>query len=75
MAAVIGISDPAGQHRAIGLQPLPGHDQAEDTHAREGRQVRASEGSGALVAVSKEDGGGTAIHGRPRPVPDQRRAT
>ena len=43
--AVIGLQDPARQDRAIGLQTLADHDQAELIQAAERGQVRAAEGS------------------------------
>ena len=74
MTPVIRLAHPAGQHRAIGLQTLPGHDQAELIETAERAQVRASEGSVAHVEVFQVDGVGTSILGRPRPLPEQRRA-
>lgn len=43
--------DAALQHATVGLQALPHHDEAELVQAREGRQVRAVEGSVAHVEV------------------------
>jgi len=49
--AVIGLQDPARQDRAIGLQTLADHDQAELIQAAERGQVRAAEGSVRHVEV------------------------
>jgi len=51
LGAVIGLQDPARQDRAIGLQTLADHDQAELIQAAERGQVRAAEGSVRHVEV------------------------
>jgi len=56
--AVIGLQDPARQDRAIGLQTLADHDQAELIQAAERGQVRAAEGSVRHVEVFQMGGVG-----------------
>jgi hypothetical protein len=75
LGAVIGLQDPARQDRAIGLQTLADHDQAELIQAAERGQVRAAEGSVRHVEVFQMGGVGTSILGRPRHLPRDRRAS
>jgi hypothetical protein len=70
----LGLDDPAGQHRPVGLDALPDHLQAELVEACERRQVRASEGSVRHVEVFPVGSVRTPILGRPRHLPRQRRA-
>jgi len=70
----IRFDHPARQHRAIGLQALPDHDEAELVQARERGQVRASEGSVTHVEVFQMGSVRTSILGRPRPLPGHRHA-
>ena len=65
---------PAGQDRAIRLEPLPDDFKAELVQASERGQVRASEGSVRHVEVFQMGGVRTSIIGRPRPLPAPRRA-
>ena len=74
-APVIRLHDPAGQHGPVGLEPLPGHHQAEVVQTGEGRQVRAREGSVSHVEVFRMGSVRTPIIGRPRPSPRHRRAS
>src|SRR5215475_8850961 len=73
--AVVGLQDPARQDRAIGLQTLADHDQAELIQAAERGQVRAAEDSVRHVEVFQMGGLGTSILGRPRHLPRDRRAS
>ena len=73
-APSVVVDDAAGQHRPVGLQALPGHDQAELVKARERGQVGASEGSVGHVEVFRMGSVRTSILGRPRPLPRHRRA-
>jgi len=50
-APLIGLSDPAGEDRAVRLEPLPDDVQAELVEAAERGQVRGSEGSVRHVEV------------------------
>ena len=75
LGAVIGLQDPARQDRAIGLQTLADHDQAELIQAAERGQVRAAEGSVRHVEVFQMGGVGTSILGRPQHLPRDRRAS
>ena len=50
-APVVVGRDPAGDHRPVGLDPLPDGAQTEPVEAGESRQVRASEGSVEHVGV------------------------
>ena len=72
---VIGLQDPTRKARAIGLQTLADHDQAELIQAAERGQVRAAEGSVRHVEVFQMGGVGTSILGRPRHLPRDRRAS
>jgi len=79
-SAVIGLQDPARQDRAIGLQTLADHDQAEliqaaERSAAERDQVRAAEGGVRHVELFQMGGLGTSILGRPRHLPRYRRAS
>ena len=67
LGAVIGLQD--RQDRAIGLQTLADHDQAELIQAAERGQVRAAEGSVRHDEVFQMGGVGTSILGRPRHLP------
>jgi hypothetical protein len=70
----IGLDDPAGQHRPVGLQTLPADFETELVEAAERGQVRTSEGTVSHVEVFRMGGVGTPILGRPRPLPRDRRA-
>jgi hypothetical protein len=74
VAPVIGLDDPAGQHRPIRVKPLPDHDETQLIKAAERRQVRAGEGSVKHVEVFRMAGLGTSILERPRPLSRDRRA-
>ena len=73
-APLVRLHDSAGDHGTIGLKALPDSDEAELVQAREGGQVRASEGSVRHVEVFQMRRVGTFIIGRPRPLPGHRRA-
>ena len=75
VAPRIVVDDAAGQHGPLGFNALPRHDQTELIQAAEGRQVRGSEGSVVHVEVFQMGSVRTSIIGRPRPSPEQRRAT
>ena len=75
LGAVIGLQDPARQDRAIRLQTLADHDQAELIQAAERGQVRAAEGSVRHVEVFQMGGVGTSILGRPPHPPRDRHAS
>jgi hypothetical protein len=69
--------DPAGQHRTLRLQPLPGDFETELVEPAERGQVRASEssaGSVRHVEVFRMGSVRTSILGRPRPLSAHRRA-
>ena len=76
---LVRLDDPAGEHRTVWLEPLPGDFEAELIKSTEARQVRACEvrGSGSVrhVEVFRMGGVGTSIFGRPRRLPGDRRAT
>jgi hypothetical protein len=67
-APLVGLHDPAGQHRTIGLQALPDDFKAELVQAGEGGQVRTGEGSDRNVEVFRLGSVRTPIIGRPRPL-------
>jgi len=73
-APLVGRSDSAGEHRAVGLEQLADDLQAEVVQAGERGQVRARKGSVEHVEVFRVAGVGTSIIGRPRPLPSGRRA-
>jgi hypothetical protein len=73
-APLVRVDDPAGQHRTIRLEPLPGDLQAELVETGERGQVRASEGSVRHVEVFRMGSVRTSILGRPRRLPGHRRA-
>ncbi len=73
-APSIGLDDPARRDRPVGLKPLPDHLESELVEAAERGQVRASEGSVRHVEIFQVDSVRTSILGRPRPLPDDRRA-
>jgi len=66
LGAVVGIDDPAREHRSIRFESLTGHDEAELVEAAERGQVRASEGSVRHVEVLWMGSVGTPIIGGPR---------
>lgn len=63
--------DPAGQHRPIGFQALPDRDETEFVQAREGNQVRGSEGRFRHVEVCQMGSVRTSILGDLDPSPEQ----
>jgi len=75
---VVRLNDPAGQHSTIRLKSLPGNFEAEVIEPAERGQVRAGEaaptGSVRHVEVFRMRRVGTLIFGRPRPLPQHRRA-
>lgn len=71
---VVGLQDPAGQHRMVVVDLLPGHRQAEAIQTSEGVEIRSRESSVEQVEGFRVDGVGTSIFGRPRPSPPHRRA-
>ena len=71
---VVGLEDPAGQHRMVVVDLLPGHRQAEAVQQTEGIEIRAAERSVRHVEVFLLGGVGTPIIGRPRPLHGDRRA-
>ena len=77
-APLVGLDDPAGQHRPIRLEPLPGDLEPELVEPAERGQVRAGEagvrGSVGHVEVFQMGSVRTSILGRPRPLPRHRRA-
>jgi hypothetical protein len=77
-APPIGLHNPAGQDRPVGLEALPDNLEAELVESAERSQVRAGEartrGSVRHVEVFQMGGVGTSIFGRPRPLPGHRRA-
>jgi hypothetical protein len=58
---LVVVDDPAGQHRAIRFQALPGHQQPELIQAAERGQVRAGEGS-VRQRGSRVLGDGVQLH-------------
>jgi hypothetical protein len=54
-APVVGVDDPAGEHRAIGVEALAGHDESELVQAAEHSQVRTAE-AGVRGSVSHRRG-------------------
>ena len=50
----VRVDDPAGQHRPIRLEALPGHLQPQPIQPAERRQIRAGEGSVEHVEVFLE---------------------
>ena len=74
LTQLVGLDDPAQQHRASGFQPLSRHLQAEFIEAAERGQVRACEGSVRHVEVFRLGSVRTPILGRPRPLPGHRHA-
>jgi hypothetical protein len=75
---LIGLKNPARQERTIPLEALAGDDEPELIEAAEGGQVSAGEartsGSVRHVEVFRMDSVRTSILGRPRPLPEHRRA-
>ena len=79
VAPVVGVDDPAREHRTIGVEALPGHDEPELVQAAEHGQVRAAEAGirGSVSAPSRSSrwvSVRTSIFGRPRRLPSHRRA-
>jgi hypothetical protein len=77
VAPLVGVDDPAGQHRPVRVEALPGDNEAELVETAEHGQVRAIEarrGSVVHVEVFQMGGVRTSIFGRPRRLPSDRRA-
>jgi hypothetical protein len=76
---LVRLDDPAGEHRAVALESLPGGLEAEFVEPAERGQVRAGEahGRGSVVHVEVFQVGSvrTSILGRPRRLPRDRRAS
>jgi hypothetical protein len=72
--ARLGVGDPTGQDRTVGLETLPDDDEPEVVQAAERGQVGADEGSVGHVEVFRMSGVGTFILERPRPSSRDRRA-
>ena len=74
----VGLDDPAGQHRTPRIEPLTSGFEAELIKSAERREVRAGEarlrGRVGRVEVFQMGSVRTPILGRPRPLPDRRRA-
>jgi hypothetical protein len=69
MGAVLRVTDPAGQHCPVRLEPLPSHDETERVQTAERRHIRAAEDSVRHGEVSWMNGVGTSILRRPRHLP------
>jgi hypothetical protein len=63
---VIGLGNPARQHRTLRLQSLPEHHQTELIDTAERRQIRAHKGNVTHVEVFQMGSVRTSIIGRPR---------
>ncbi len=74
MTPVIRPEDPAGQHRVVVVDLLPGHRHTEAIQQTEAVEIRAAESSVGHVEVFRMGGVRTPIIGRPRPSPADRRA-
>jgi len=68
-APPVGLDHPASQHRPIGLQPLPDHDETKFVQAAERRQIRVVEGSVGHVEVFRMGSVRTSILGDLDPYP------
>jgi hypothetical protein len=78
-APLVGLHDPAGQHRPVRFEPLPGDLKAELVEPAEDGQIGAADagrrGSVAHVEVFRMGSVRTSILGRPRRLPRERRAS
>ncbi len=72
---VVGLEDPAGQHRTVLAHKLAGHGQPEPIEQADGVEIRTVESRLSHVEVFQKAGVGTAIIGRPRPSCRPRRAS